>query len=124
MLGFARSIPAFLDPNLKPEELRHGVSFASAASGYDDLTVNFTKALSFDKQLEYLRHYKNQLREVAGFEEEEKIVRNAIFVVSAGTNDFIQNYFMQPQRSKQYTVPAYVDYLISQATRHIKIALM
>ncbi|KAK1275843.1 GDSL esterase/lipase [Acorus gramineus] len=120
MLGFAKSIPAFLDPNLKPEELRHGVSFASAASGYDDLTANLTKVLSFEKQLEYLRHYKNQLRMVVGYEEEERIVRNAIFVVSAGTNDFIQNYFMQPQRSKQYTVPAYVDYLISQATLHIK----
>lgn len=36
------TIPAFLDPDLKKEELLYGVSFASAASGYDDLTANLT----------------------------------------------------------------------------------
>lgn len=37
-VGSTKVIPAFLDPNLKPEQLRYGVSFASASSGYDDLT--------------------------------------------------------------------------------------
>lgn len=38
-LGIARSIPGFLDPKLKPGQLRRGVSFASAGSGYDDATA-------------------------------------------------------------------------------------
>lgn len=37
-VGSTKVIPAFLDPNLKPEQLKYGVSFASAASGYDELT--------------------------------------------------------------------------------------
>jgi len=32
-------IPPFLDPNLKPEDLEYGVSFASAATGFDDYTA-------------------------------------------------------------------------------------
>jgi hypothetical protein len=41
-IGYTKIIPAFLDPNLKPTDLLHGVSFASAASGYDDLTANLS----------------------------------------------------------------------------------
>ncbi|XP_058095729.1 GDSL esterase/lipase At5g45950-like isoform X2 [Magnolia sinica] len=42
-LGLKASIPAFLDRGLKREELLHGVSFASAACGYDELTANITE---------------------------------------------------------------------------------
>lgn len=41
-IGYTKIVPAFLDPNLKPKDLLHGVSFASAASGYDDLTANLS----------------------------------------------------------------------------------
>uniref|UniRef100_R7W343 GDSL esterase/lipase n=1 Tax=Aegilops tauschii TaxID=37682 RepID=R7W343_AEGTA len=39
-LGIMRTIPGFLDPTLKLGQLRKGVSFASAGSGYDDITAN------------------------------------------------------------------------------------
>ncbi|KAL7264215.1 hypothetical protein ACSBR1_002215 [Camellia fascicularis] len=38
MLGIKDIVPPFLDPNLSDEELRIGVSFASAGSEYDDVT--------------------------------------------------------------------------------------
>jgi len=38
-LGYRKAIPPFLDPNLKPEDLQYGVSFASAATGFDDYTA-------------------------------------------------------------------------------------
>lgn len=41
-MGFGETVPAFLDRNLKTIDLFHGVSFASASSGYDDLTANFS----------------------------------------------------------------------------------
>ncbi|XP_021726579.1 GDSL esterase/lipase At5g45950-like isoform X2 [Chenopodium quinoa] len=41
-LGYAKTVPAFLDPNITKEDLLHAVSFASAGSGYDDLTANLT----------------------------------------------------------------------------------
>lgn len=39
-LGYRQMLPAFLDPNLKVEDLPYGVSFASAATGFDDYTAN------------------------------------------------------------------------------------
>lgn len=41
-LGYTKSIPAFLNPKRMKSDLIHGVSFASAASGYDDLTANLS----------------------------------------------------------------------------------
>lgn len=47
-LGFGRIVAGFLEKRgLNKEELLHGVSFASAATGYDDLTANFTVCLFF-----------------------------------------------------------------------------
>ncbi|KAF6151348.1 hypothetical protein GIB67_040621 [Kingdonia uniflora] len=41
-IGFTKIILGFLDPHLNKENLFHGISFAYAASGYDDLTTNLT----------------------------------------------------------------------------------
>ncbi|XVF65111.1 hypothetical protein PTKIN_Ptkin09bG0220500 [Pterospermum kingtungense] len=38
-LGIKEAVPPFLDPNLSDDELRTGVNFASAGSGFDDLTT-------------------------------------------------------------------------------------
>lgn len=119
-LGYRNSIPAFLDPHLENEDLLHGVSFASGGSGFDQLTVNLSNVISLPKQLEYFMHYKIHLRRLVGEKEAENIVRNAIFVLSMGTNDFLQNYYLEPTRSKQFTIEQYQDYLTSCMFRDVK----
>ncbi|KAF8408991.1 hypothetical protein HHK36_005062 [Tetracentron sinense] len=119
--GYTTIIPGFLERNLKKEELLHGISFASAASGYDDLTANFTNVLPVSKQLQYLLHYKIQLRRLVGVKRTEEIIRNAIFILSMGTNDFIQNYFLEPNRSKQFSLEEYENYLTACMFNDIKI---
>ncbi|KAJ6767020.1 GDSL ESTERASE/LIPASE [Salix purpurea] len=93
-LGYTKIIPAFLDPNLKPADLLHGVSFASAASGYDDLTANLSQVLPVSKQIEYLKHYKLHLSRL--------------------------NYFLEPTRPKQFTVEQYQNFLASRMFQDIK----
>lgn len=41
-IGHLGIIRGFLDPDLEKKDLLYGVSFASAASGYDDLTANLS----------------------------------------------------------------------------------
>lgn len=77
--------------------------------------------LSVSKQIEYLMHYKIILREVVGVKRAEEIVKNAIFIISAGTNDLIQNYYLDPTRAKQFTVDEFVDYLINCMAADIKV---
>ncbi|KAA8515187.1 hypothetical protein F0562_018366 [Nyssa sinensis] len=119
-LGYGNIIRGFLDPQINKEDLLHGVSFASAGSGYDDLTANLSSVLPVSKQLEYFLHYKIHLRQLVGEEKAEEIIRNAIFLISMGTNDFLQNYGIEPIRSKQFTLEQYQNFLISCMFRDIK----
>uniref|UniRef100_A0A2P2NIG1 GDSL-motif lipase/hydrolase family protein n=1 Tax=Rhizophora mucronata TaxID=61149 RepID=A0A2P2NIG1_RHIMU len=113
-LGFTKAIPAFLDSNLKAADLLHGVSFASAASGYDDLTANLSGVLPVSRQLEYFMHYKIHLRQLIGEKRAEQVIRNAIVVISMGSNDFLQNYYLEPTRSQQFNVEEYQNYLVTR----------
>lgn len=119
--GYKNIIRGFLEPNIDKEDLLHGVSFASAGSGYDELTANLTNVLSVSKQVEYLMHYKIHLRQLVGEKKAAETIKNALFILSFGTNDFIQNYFEEPIRPKQFTVEQYQNFLISRMFRAIKV---
>lgn len=119
-LGFTKIIPGYLEPNVTNNQILHGVSFASAASGYDDLTANLTNVLPVSKQIEYLLHYKIRLTKLVGQKKASEIIGNAIFVLSMGTNDFIQNYFIEPTRAKEFTLDKYEDFLVSCMIKDIK----
>lgn len=120
-MGFGETVPAFLDRTLKPIDLLHGVSFASASSGYDDLTANLSKVLSLPKQLEYFMHYKIHLSRLVGYDKAENIIRNAIVVLSMGTNDFLENYFLEPQRPKQFSLDQYQNFLVSSMSHNVEV---
>lgn len=78
--------------------------------------------ISLTKQIEYLKHYKLHLRKLIGGEKAEETIKNGVFVLSLGTNDFLQNYFLNTIRSRQYTsVPRYQDYLVSRMSTAIKV---
>ncbi|XP_010538561.1 PREDICTED: GDSL esterase/lipase At5g45950 [Tarenaya hassleriana] len=115
------SVPAFLDRTLTPTDLLHGVSFASAGSGYDDLTANFSDVFSFPDQVKYFLHYKLHLNRLVGPLESQKIINKAIFVLSMGTNDFLQNYFVEDVRQRQFSVPQYIDFLSSHMFNDAKM---
>ncbi|KAL9668913.1 hypothetical protein QQ045_006454 [Rhodiola kirilowii] len=120
-LGIKSFIPPFLDPILKKADLLTGVSFASAGSGYDDLTANLSNVLTLSQQLDYFQHYKYHLRRTVGSSHEaRRIINHAIFVLSMGTNDFVMNYYLDPTRPKQFTIDRYQDFLISKMVRRIK----
>lgn len=53
-LGIKEAMPAYLDPNLRTEDLLTGVCFASAGSGYDPLTIELGVIISVFKILNIL----------------------------------------------------------------------
>ncbi|CAL5213266.1 unnamed protein product [Lathyrus oleraceus] len=115
-LGLKELVPPYLDPNLSDEELMTGVSFASAGSGFDPLTPTLTNVVPISKQLEYFKQYKNRLESKLGKQVTENHMNNAIFIISAGTNDFVVNYFMMPIRRRSYNVADYGHFLL----QHVK----
>lgn len=88
---------------------------------FDIILLMEQNVLSIPKQLEYFMHYKMKLQKLVGEKRAEYIINNAVIVMSMGTNDFLQNYYLEPIRSKQYTVEEYQNFLVSRVDNHIKV---
>lgn len=59
-LGIKELSPAYLDVNLKPEDLLTGVNFASGAAGYDPLTSELSvKIFKFQISILEIRNNSN-----------------------------------------------------------------
>ncbi|THF96555.1 hypothetical protein TEA_023210 [Camellia sinensis var. sinensis] len=121
-VGIKENVPPYLDSTLTMEQLMTGVSFASAASGLDPLTPQISGVLSMTKQMEYFREYKARLEIGIGKKRTQNLIKNAAFVISAGTNDFVINYFGPPVRRQSYTVLSYQQFLIQQLLHFIQRA--
>ncbi|KAF9672414.1 hypothetical protein SADUNF_Sadunf11G0039200 [Salix dunnii] len=117
-IGIKESVPPYLDPTLSIEELLTGVSFASAGSGFDPLTPK--NVVDIPKQLEYFKEYKKRLESAIGKKRTENHIKKALFIVSAGTNDFVINYFTLPIRRKTYSISGYQQLILQTATQFVQ----
>eukprot|EP01018_Ginkgo_biloba_P036545 Gb_24791 [translate_table: standard] len=124
-LGIKETIPAYLDAELKAQDLATGVSFASAGSGWDNMTAQSGSVLAVWQQIVYFKEYKSRLSAYVGEEKASNIIHEAIYYISAGNADFGISYFFNPgsiqtSRSMQFTVSQYQDYLIENGVRYLK----
>ncbi|EYU38777.1 hypothetical protein ABFS82_03G072800 [Erythranthe guttata] len=119
-LGIKTILPPFLDPSLQDQDLLTGVSFASASTGYDPLTARLSSVLSFSDQLELFKEYISKLNKIAGDEKSSAILRESLFLVDGGNNDFLITYFGTLLRKFQYDVPSYIDLLVSHASTFVQ----
>ncbi|KAK1264575.1 GDSL esterase/lipase [Acorus gramineus] len=119
-LGLKESIPPFLDPQLSDEDVKTGVNFASAGSGFDDLTTAISGAIPMSKQIEMFKSYIDRLKNVVGEQAATGIVNNALIVISAGSNDFIFNFYDLPTRSSVYNISGYQDFLLEKIRDIVK----
>lgn len=119
-LGVKDLLPAYLDPNLKTEDLLTGVSFASGGSGYDPLTPKIVSVLSLSDQLKLFREYLSKIKSAVGEGAVETILSKSIVIVCTGSDDIANTYFSTPFRRPQYDINSYTDLLLSSATAFYK----
>jgi uncharacterized membrane-anchored protein YitT (DUF2179 family) len=79
--------------------------------------------IGIPKQLEYFKEYKRRLESAIGTKETENHINKALFIVSAGTNDFVINYFTLPIRRKTYSVSGYQQFILQTATQFLQVWL-
>ncbi|OIT07442.1 gdsl esteraselipase exl3 [Nicotiana attenuata] len=113
-------MPAYLDPNLQPEDLKTGVSFASGATGFDPQTPALVSVIPLSKQLDHFREYIGKLKQLVGEEEANDILRNSVFLVVAGSDDLANTYFTVGIRRLQYDVNGYTDLMAAGASEFIR----
>ncbi|KAK9084730.1 hypothetical protein Sjap_025141 [Stephania japonica] len=111
--GIKSSIPAYLDPAYSIKDFATGVTFASAGTGLDNATADVIHVIPFWKELEYFKEYKQKLIIYMGYKKATRTLRESVYILSIGTNDFLENYYTIPGgRSSQFTVDEYEKFLI------------
>ncbi|XP_050382570.1 GDSL esterase/lipase LTL1-like [Argentina anserina] len=115
-LGAEPTLP-YLSPELNGENLLVGANFASAGIGIlNDTGVQFVNIIRMYRQYEYFEQYQQRLSALIGPEQTQQLVNDALILMTVGGNDFVNNYYLVPfsARSRQYALPDYVVYLISE----------
>ncbi|XWS36736.1 hypothetical protein CRYUN_Cryun20dG0111300 [Craigia yunnanensis] len=119
--GLKGTIPAYLDPAYSISDFATGVTFASAGTGYDNSTSNVLSVIPLWKELEYYKDYQLKLRANLGDRKANDIISQALYLISVGTNDFLENYYAFPaRRSSQYTIREYQNFLVGVAGNFTK----
>ncbi|CAI9755820.1 unnamed protein product [Fraxinus pennsylvanica] len=118
-LGITELIPAYLDPNLKLEDLKKGVSFASGGCGYDPETAKLVSAISLSDQVKLFKEYIGKLKAAVGEAETHYILTNSFYMVVAGSDDLINTYFPLGLQLV-YNLNSYSDLMVSSASSFIQ----
>ncbi|XP_055834971.1 GDSL esterase/lipase EXL3-like [Solanum dulcamara] len=118
--GIKKLMPAYLDQDLKVEDLKTGVSFASGASGYDLLTPIVASALPLSVQLALFQQYIWKMNGFIGEEAAKDIVKKSLYIVVAGSDDLCNTYFMLKfPRKIQYNIDSYTNLMVDGASNFV-----
>lgn len=115
-LGAESTLP-YLAPELTGERLLVGANFASAGVGVlNDTGIQFVNIIRIYKQLEYFQQYQSRVSGLIGADQTQRLVTQALVLITLGGNDFVNNYYLVPfsARSRQFSLPDYVRYVISE----------
>nr|ABK21631.1 unknown [Picea sitchensis] len=120
LAGLPDIVPAYLDPEFRGPRILTGASFASAGSGYDDITPLTVNVLTLEQQLDNFKLYREKLVNMLGPENSSEVISGALFVISMGTNDFSNNYYLNPSTRAHYTIDEFQDHVLHTLSRFIE----
>ncbi|XP_030475444.1 GDSL esterase/lipase At5g33370-like isoform X2 [Syzygium oleosum] len=115
-IGSEPTLP-YLDPELNGERLLIGANFASAGIGIlNDTGIQFFNIIRISQQLQFFQQYQERVASLIGEDQAQRLVSDALVLITLGGNDFVNNYYLVPfsARSRQFSLPDYVVYLISE----------
>lgn len=72
------------------------------------------------KELEYYKEYQVKLRKHLGTKAANQVLSQALYIISMGTNDFLENYYTMPERRSQFSIKTYQEFLIGIAGSFVK----
>ncbi|XP_058216304.1 GDSL esterase/lipase At5g33370-like [Rhododendron vialii] len=115
-IGAETTLP-YLSPQLTGQRLLVGANFASAGIGIlNDTGIQFVNIIRIAQQFLYFQQYQQRLTALVGSAQANRLVSQALVLITLGGNDFVNNYFLVPYsaRSRQYNLPDYVRFVISE----------
>ncbi|WOG91284.1 hypothetical protein DCAR_0310532 [Daucus carota subsp. sativus] len=119
-LGFTSYPPAYLSDDAKGRNILTGANFASAACGYYNMTSLAYLAISLPQQIEYYRAWQNKVVGMVGRARANEIFSGAVQLLSAGSSDFIQNYYINLPLRGAYSIDRFSDMLLKSFTNFVE----
>ncbi|XP_051130968.1 GDSL esterase/lipase At5g03820 [Andrographis paniculata] len=119
-LGFSSYPPPYLSQDAMGTRILAGVNFASAASGYYDRTAEFYRAMTLTQQLSYYKEWQRRVAKSVGAAKANDIFSGGIHLISAGSSDFIQNYYINPLLNNVYTPEQFSNLLLKSYSNFIQ----
>ncbi|XP_055831442.1 GDSL esterase/lipase At5g33370-like [Solanum dulcamara] len=116
-IGSSESPLPYLSPELTGQRLLVGANFASAGIGIlNDTGIQFVNIIRMPQQLDYFRQYQSRVSRLIGEASTQRLVNQALVLMTLGGNDFVNNYYLVPNsaRSRQYAIQDYVPYVIAE----------
>lgn len=100
--------------------------FFFAGSGLDEVTAMTVNVLTIEQQLENFIDALKRIERRVGTSEMRRIISNSVFVISAGTNDVVFNFYTLPisPRKLQFdnSISKYHDFLLQKIQSAIEVS--
>ncbi|XP_042030039.1 GDSL esterase/lipase At2g40250-like [Salvia splendens] len=120
-LGLKPLMHPYLNMQTSPRAaLQTGVSFASTCSGLDDLTADEVGVLTMTAQYRNFEAARETMRLDIGDGPTDDVLKTAVYLISGGTNDMLDNYYAIPIRRLMYSVSAYHEFLLENLKHFVK----
>ncbi|KZV56856.1 GDSL esterase/lipase [Dorcoceras hygrometricum] len=119
-LGFTSYPPPYLSKQASGKNLLLGANFASASSGYYDTTAKIYNTIPLSKQVDFYKSFQKKLVGIVGNKNASSIINGSIYFVSAGSSDFVQNYYINPLLYKKYTIDQFSDILLESHANFVQ----
>ena len=77
-------------------------------------------------QLDNFEQYQRRITALVGAQRAKQLVNQALVLITVGGNDFVNNYYLVPfsARSRQFSLPNYVKYLIFQYEKLLQVDMI
>ncbi|XP_058078675.1 GDSL esterase/lipase 5-like [Magnolia sinica] len=110
-------IPPYLQPST---EFINGANFASGGAGVLPETSQ-GQVIDLHTQLKYFEQVQSSLVEKLGDGPALKLISEAVYFFSIGSNDYMGGYFGNPKMRETYTPQEYVGMVIGNLTQVIQV---
>ncbi|KAG0568701.1 hypothetical protein M758_6G036300 [Ceratodon purpureus] len=107
--------PVFLDPAAKGKAILRGLNYASGGAGILDFTgYNFVNRIPMWEQIDMFRNTTEQIMQLLGPTDGAALIKNSMYSVTMGSNDYLNNYLVVGSPSPMlYTPQQFQDTIIN-----------
>ncbi|KAJ0987471.1 hypothetical protein J5N97_005827 [Dioscorea zingiberensis] len=110
------AIPPFLQPSAK---FINGANFASGGAGILSET-NQGLVINFETQIKQFEELQKSLQEELGETESKRLISQAVYLISIGTNDYLHGYTFNPNMQETFSTEEYVGMVTGNLSQAIQ----